>query len=344
MRIFIWCIIGLCMLTACGAEDDTVMPEERVEAVVTVVCSVNGPGDNGYNDSALRGVVKFGQRTGTSLSLLHPGSIDEAVEMVERWKSDTAAGQPRLLILAGSDYEAVAREHCGGLADNQRVLFFEGDGDLPERVSTFSICRTGAAYLAGCMAQGCPEASIVKACPGDMVVDEAAEAFASGYMRYSDGGTVDVTTLASDFSGYAMPDSTYRMMIKIDADNFNGRFYFPLAGGSNSGIYKYSREETFTLVLVCGMDTDCSAYSDRVPYSMVIDMETVLDGLLTEWKDTGTLAPRTVYGMRSGVIDIVTSSLFYDNLDIWEEFYADRDYWNNLYSKHKEEAIAMENL
>ena len=337
-------IIGLLMLSACGSADDTLIPEERVEAAVTVVCSINGPGDNGYNDSALRGIVNFGQRTGTQLSLLHPADNDEAVGMIEQWKRSSAGTQPRLLVLAGSDYVDIARQHCTGLAANQRVLFFEGDGELPERVSTFSICRSGAAYLAGCMAQGCPEAYIVKACPGDMVVDEAAEAFSSGYTRYSNSGIVKVATLANDISGYAMPDSTYRMMMEIDFDNMSGRFYFPLAGGSNTGIYKYSREETFTLMLVCGMDTDCSAYSSRVPFSMVIDMERVLDELLTQWKNTGELPACTVYGMRSGVIDIVTNSMFYDNLNIWEDFYSDREYWNKLYEKYKEEALTKETL
>lgn len=332
------------MLSACGSADDTLIPEERVEAAVTVVCSINGPGDNGYNDSALRGIVNFGQRTGTQLSLLHPADNDEAVGMIEQWKRSSAGTQPRLLVLAGSDYENVVRQHCTGLAANQRVLFFEGGGELPERVSTFSICRSGAAYLAGCMAQGCPEAYIVKACPGDMVVDEAAEAFAKGYTRYSGGSALEVHTLAEDHSGYAMPDSTYRMMAGIDAASMDSRFIFPLAGGSNNGIYKYSREETFTLMLVCGMDTDCSAYSDRVPFSMVIDMEQVLDSLLTQWKETGELAARTVYGMRDGVIDIVMSRLFYENIDIWEDFYENPLYWNNLYDKHKEEAIAMERL
>lgn len=69
------------------------------------------------------------------------------------------------------------------------------------------------------MAQGCPEAHIVKACLGDMVVEEAASAFASGYMKYSAGGSLEVHTLASDYTGYAMPDSTYRMMARVDADN-----------------------------------------------------------------------------------------------------------------------------
>lgn len=346
MRVLynIYIVIGLLMLSACGSADDTLIPEERVEAAVTVVCSINGPGDNGYNDSALRGIVNFGQRTGTQLSLLHPTDTGEAAGMIEQWKRSTAGTQPRLLVLAGSDYVDIARQHCTGLAANQRVLFFEGDGELPERVSTFSICRAGAAYLAGCMAQECPEAHIVKACTGDMTVDEAAEAFAKGYTRYSGGSALEVHTLAEDHSGYAMPDSTYRMMAGIDAASMDSRFIFPLAGGSNNGIYKYSREETFTLMLVCGMDTDCSAYSDRVPFSMVIDMEQVLDSLLTQWKETGELAARTVYGMRDGVIDIVMSRLFYENIDIWEDFYENPLYWNNLYDKHKEEAIAMERL
>lgn len=68
MRIYYWGIaFGLCLLTACDDVDAIFIPEERAEAEVTVVCSINGPGDNGYNDAALRGVIGFGQRTGTQL-------------------------------------------------------------------------------------------------------------------------------------------------------------------------------------------------------------------------------------------------------------------------------------
>jgi len=43
--------------TACSGDDET-SAEQAIEARITVVTSVNGPGDNGYNDQILAGIME----------------------------------------------------------------------------------------------------------------------------------------------------------------------------------------------------------------------------------------------------------------------------------------------
>lgn len=119
-------------------------------------------------------------------------------------------------------------------------------------------------------------------------------------------------------------------------------FVLPLAGGSNNGIYKYSRETPFYLSLVIGMDTDCSWFSSRIPFSIVIHIDTLLVQYLTAWFEEREMEPSHTYGMDSGMVDIVMSPIFYKYIDIWEEYYNDIEYWNNTYRKYKDEALEKE--
>ena len=74
-----------------------------------------------------------------------------------------------------------------------------------------------------------------------------------------------------------MPDSAYRWASKMDE-----LFVYPLAGGSNNGIYKSSRDMLFSTMLVAGMDVDCSAFSGRIPFSMVIHIDRIIENYLTD--------------------------------------------------------------
>ena len=75
-----------------------------------------------------------------------------------------------------------------------------------------------------------------------------------------------------------MPDAAYRI-----AGEYQDDFFFPLAKGSNAGVYKFSRESPFVLMLIAGMDVDCSLFSKRVPFSVVIDVRSVVKDYVSHW-------------------------------------------------------------
>lgn len=320
--------------TAC---DDDKFSEQAVEAKILVVTSISGPGDNGYNDQILAGVMEIANSRDVEISLVHPTSLEQAKNLFDNWKQ-TAIAEPKLLVLAANDYEDLARANGTGLDANHNVLLFESDGkDMPDGVKTFRISRYGVSYLAGAMAQGSSQAYIVMAMPDDVTISEASQGFADGYDAHSQGGTLTINYLSETVSGYAMPDSAYRLASKMDKG-----FIFPLAGGSNNGIYKYTRESASSPLLVAGMDVDCSAYSKRVPFSVIIDIKSAVSNYLNDWIDGKELADRATLTLADGMAGIQTSDTFYKTLDFSEEYYADEDYWQKLYEEYKDEAIRKE--
>lgn len=329
-------ILALLLFTACSDDDDT-FTEQAVEAEITVITSISGPGDNGYNDQILAGVMEVANSKGIEISLVHPASVDEAKTVLNAWKT-SATTEPKLLLLASSDYEDMARTEATELDADHTVLLFESDGeDMPQGVKTFRINRYGVSYLAGCMAKGSSEATILMAMPGDGTTADAAQGFADGYNAHSDGGTLNTNYLSESVAGYAMADSAYRW-----ASTAGEPFVYPLAGGSNNGVYKYSRETPLTLMLVAGMDVDCAVYSKCVPFSVIIDIKEAVSRYLNDWADGKEMADKATFTLADGMADIQMSDTFYETLDIWQDYYEDENYWQELYDEYKDEATRKE--
>lgn len=326
--------VAMCLL-ACS--DDDGFSEQAVEAKITVITSISGPGDNGYNDEIIKGVMEVANSKNVEVSLIHPSTMDEAKSLIDTWKQ-TSTAEPKLLVLASRDYEELARTDAVGLDDRHSVLLFESDGEgMADDVTTFDIDRYGVSYLVGCMAQECPKAYILMAMKGDETLDDAAQGFSDGYKAHSATRELYTDYLSNGVDGYSMPDSAYRWT--------SGKWYsfvYPLAGGSNNGVYKYTREILFTGLLVAGMDVDCSAYSIRVPFSVIIDIKEVTVNYLSAWLEGTELPAKRTFSLKDGIADIKINESFFINADEWEDYYSEEDYWQNIYNQYKDEAINKE--
>ena len=304
---------------------------------ITTVTSINGLGDMGYNDQILSGIMHFYEANDVQMNLVHPKNTEEVKQALKKWQAETKNHEKSLLVLAESAYESMLTSSNLQLEDNQQILLFETKNqNLPKGVSSFYINRYGASYLAGCMAKEHEAATIIAAMPGSPTLEAAIAGFSDAYRTHSQQ-EAKVIYLADDESGFNMADKAYQTM-----GNIYNAFVFPLAGGSNTGVYKYSREASFYLPLSVGMDTDCSMYSDRIPFSMIIHINKVVEQYLTDWLNDVPLEKNQVFGLESGMIDIVMSPVFYRNMDVWEDYYDSEDYWMKAYQNHKVEAIGKE--
>lgn len=328
----------------CASDDDPADVETPAVPEVTLASSLSGSGDNGYNDLILTGALRFNEEHTVNMSLLHPDDLDDAGILLDEWLTSTRNQAQALLVLASDDYKELVAGKDLQLAANQRILVFEcGEDNLPAGVSSFHIRRYGASYLAGCMAHESPKAYVVAAMKGNDLLDSAAQGFCEGYQAAS-GQAATVCYLAQDYTGYASPNEAYRL-----AKDFEDEcFIYPLAGGSNSGFYKYTREDVFTLQLVAGMDVDCSVYSTRVPFSVAVHIDQVLYQNLSQWMETGELPAHADYGLGSEGIDLTLNTDFYNHLMAYTDYYVQEDYWQNEYlnylsiAKEKEAAYVEE--
>ncbi len=330
--------ILIVLFSSCESDDESnFMAGDQLR--ITIITSVGGLGDMGYNDQIMSGIMHFYEANEVSMNLLRQNKREDAEQALQKWIAETKGKGKSLLVLAGNEYEGLVTATDLNLSENQQILLFESKRkDLPEGVNTFRINRYGASYLAGCMAKEHVTAIIVAAMPGDAILNEAIQGFTDGYQAHSNH-QVEVVYLSDNEDGFAMADRAYRV-----ASEIQNAFIFPLAGGSNSGIYKYSREADFYLPLIVGMDTDCSMQSDRIPFSMVVHIDKVIEQYLRDWLNDIPMEKNQTFGLESGMIDIAFSPVFYRNLEIWEDYYAYDEYWENAYQSHLAEAIGKEEV
>ncbi|MDR2894586.1 MAG: hypothetical protein LBU97_03910 [Alistipes sp.] len=331
--------------TACAtlAGCDPDLPEGTPNATpqVTVLFSPGGVGDRGYNDQILRGVLQAEKEGGFDLRILMPSSPGEAERLFTDWldgregksssagpsgksagKSGSSGGKggsanntpgPNntpgdLFILAGNDYEPMALEHLTARPSGGReVLLFETRAqNLP--ATTFSITMYGACYLAGCAAVALADsATVVCGNSTDTVVREGADGFVDGFTA-NGGAGADIRYLADTWVGYASPELAYALAAEL-ADSTP--YIFPIAGGSNQGIYRYTRENPGR-IHTAGMDTEQSDFSTGITFSVVKHIDRLMADYIGEWVTEGTLPPSRVYGMESGYIDVVPAPGYTD--------------------------------
>ena len=335
VRCHFFLIMFICLFTCCKDETGNIYIPNHQH--LTLITSASGLGDMGYNDQIMSGIMNFYEANEVSMNLVRPNKTEEAKQTLQKWQAETKDKGKSLLVLAGNEYETLVTTGNLNLSKNQQILLFESKNkNLPEGINTFHINRYGASYLIGCMAKEHEAATIVAAMPEDPILEESIQGFTDGYQEHSDN-QVELVYLSDNEDGFAKADSAYRV-----ASEIRNAFIFPLAGGSNSGIYKYSRETDFYLSLIVGMDTDCSMYSDRIPFSMVVHIDKVIEQYLTDWLNDVPMEKSRTFGLESGMIDIAFSPVFYRNLDIWENYYENEDYWVNAYQSHKAEAIGKE--
>lgn len=327
-------IVFLATCSACSEKSHIAEPLPKI----TIVTATNGVGDNGYNDQILAGVMQVYESQEISLSLITPATLDEAKNILNEWCSKESSEAKELLVLASNEYEILAENIDAVLQSDKHILLIESNKEIiQEHVSSVFIRRYGISYLSGCMAREAESAYVIAAMDTNSYIEDAIKGFVQGYSSVEKDAKV--IYLAEDESGYSMPGEAYKTMQEID---YNA-FVYPLAGGSNNGMYKSTREQEFCLQLVAGMDVDCSQYSTRVPFSVVFDIKYIVASLLEEWIAGGELEKQYIFGMSNeDVVSIVINPDFYQDIIAWEDWYDSLDYWNETYIKFKNVAKGKE--
>ena len=347
MRSLFCCVLILVALSSCSGKDDAAAGEQRL-ATVTLLVTPNGLGDNGFNDAAAEGFFAFGQETGTNLRLLLPTDGAEAEEMYGKWLSENAQKDSAVLILGSSEYESIASRSKPALTGKgSRVLLIDSAAEI-EGVSSVMIGRYGVSYLAGAMCQRL-DALVLAAAPGFPTLEESIAGFMDAREKYAgefwgDPCTTILHYIADSEAGFAMPDSTYRYMVRrADQDLFYSEIVFPLLGGSATGVLRFINDDEYTYAMMIGMDVDLAGQSTRIPFSVVIRIGDVIKLYLNEWL-AGQEWPRSKrLGLKEGAADIVFTPDFSKHLLVYEDRgYAVPDWFKWLYDDYKSEAVQKE--
>lgn len=296
-------LLAVSGLVGCSKEDEPAA--ETVVPQVIFLFSPGGLGDLSYNDCILSGLQRFkNEFPHVDVFMYSPPSLETAERIFSDWMKRPGSDIPVVFVLASSDFEPLVDRYSEiySLTPNKRILLFESLKKYPDdKIYTFQVSMYGASYLAGCTARGCDSdkgSLVVLGSSADVPILSARDGFMEGL-----GKECDVESLADDWTGYVMAPEAYRKM-KEWAPSYG--FVFPVAGGSNMGIYRYSREYPDSPFLA-GMDVDQSQYSDRITGSVVKHFDRLIVEYLSQWLEEGTMPETDVYGLESGYVDWVLS-------------------------------------
>ena len=295
------------LLPACSADDDEAGADTVVPQVIFLF-SPGGLGDLGYNDCILSGVQQFKKaHPGIDVFMYSPPSLEVAERIFTDWLKRPESDIPVVFVFASSDYEPLAERYIAmySLTSNKRLLIFESMKDYgDERIYTFQISMYGASFLAGKTAAECAGGKgsmVLLGSSSDSPITAARDGFADGY-----GREYDLEYLAEDWTGFIMAPEAYR---KMGEWSRKYGFVFPVAGGSNIGIYRYSREYEDSPYLA-GMDVDQSGYSEKITGSLVKHLDRLILVYLEQWLRDGTMPASRVYGLESGYVDWALAPLY----------------------------------
>lgn len=299
-------LLVMLLNSACSEEDDPVA--DAMQPQIIFLFSPGGLGDMSYNDCILEGVQRFKlEQPLTDIYIYSPESMEEAERIFSDWLVRPESNIPVLFVLATSDYEPIAEEYLKEhtLTANKSILLFESRKRYSDpNIHTFQVSMYGASYLAGATAARCcgdKKALVLLANDSDSPTGIARDGFIAGFQ-----GDCDVEYLADDWTGYIQSFLTYQKM--SDWSKQYG-YIFPVAGGSNAGIYRYSRENEDSPFLA-GMDIDQSCLSNKITGSVIKGIDRLIFEYLMEWSTTGTMPGAQLYGLESGYADWRLSPLY----------------------------------
>lgn len=292
--------ISVILSTGCGTDKDDVRIVAPRQQII-VIFAPGGLGDRCYNDCILNGVTSFKKvhNDEVDMYIYAPSSLDDAERVFSDWLSLPGSNIPALTVLGSGDYMDMAGRLLPQkpLTPNKRVLLFESANAKGLPVTTFQISTFGASYLAGaCVAESGLKPLVLLSNPNDLPIRAAGDGFKAGFGNIS-GNIADTEFLADDWHGYLMSGEAYRKMSDW-AERYS--FIFPMAGGSNAGLYRYSREYPDESPLLAGVDVDQSSLSNLMIGSVVKRIDLLLAECLEHWLSEGELPDSKVYGLESG--------------------------------------------
>lgn len=302
---------------------------------VRVMFSPGGIGDMGYNDLILAGFQRLRKDRGdVGMVFLMPDSLPQARRILTGWLDGAGTGKDELFVLASSDYESMLSEVLearggAGLSDNRQkqILLMESSNPDSLPVHTLRISIYGASYLAGISAAeecGSSPALVMAANPHDKPVLSAVEGFIDGWTSACDS-RIDTVCMATDWTGFIKYEEAYSSMGEWSKKY---GFVFPVAGGTNNGIYKYLRENP-SRMKTAGMDVDQSYLCSDIIGSVLKHIDRLVYDTVSEWIDTGDIQAKPCSGLADGYSEWLSDSIA-DSTDIKRATELERDYEEGL--------------
>ena len=301
----------LAFLPLCGCATIEESDDPLEGRCIIALYGVNGLGDRGYNDAICRGVEKAAAQFDCETWHITPQDMDEGKGLLQLLVEELSEedGEDFLIVTADVGYVTPETMSLIGSSNGCETLILESR-ETYKGACTVNVPLYGASWMAGQLASrmdGVDKIGIVCARPEYPQLQEAIEGFVSG----ADGADVSVTDVDfGDSDPFDSADLLYRLSPSLEKTY---RMIYPLCGGSTQGLLTYCRENPESSFYTVGIDSDMSRYSEKVPFSIVKNMENVLYKSIERWLTKKRLPSHLEFGMKEGYVEVIVSPK-YDNL------------------------------
>ena len=127
-------IASCVVLLSCSSDEDDDFGDVGEKTRITVLMSLGGQGDNGYNDLITEGIMKVSNHQDVELSMIHPCDMDEARDIFHSWMQMPAEGRS-LLLLVGDYKNCVLIRICRHWTTTNKFCFLRPERRTCLRVS-----------------------------------------------------------------------------------------------------------------------------------------------------------------------------------------------------------------
>lgn len=294
---------------------------------LTVIFGTQGLNDLVYNDLIQKGVMAA--QAGCPELVLHPkapASLSEARSLVSAWKASTV--KDKALVLCGREYESLV----DGLdAGTGRVLLLDSGKSVGSGCSSARIKRYGTAWLAGALLKD-KAPVLVKDPDGDPVMDLLARGFEDGY-KENGGEKLDTITPETE-----LLQALYQYGKWYSAQE---QIIVPACGALQFEAFLYINHQVQNAL---GMGTDFSYQSDRIPFSLSVDLTGIVQKYITDWARDIPWEQQAEFGLSTGHVAIIYNKRYFERggaafpqKSALEQLYA------QFYSQALEKEAAHEN-
>ena len=314
---------------SCSNDDEVEIPSadstQKKERTIIACYGPNALGDLTYGDSISLALNKTAVKHGLTFIEYMPSDRDKADECAKKLISETEVSDSDILyVFCDSSYRTVLEE-LSALIDknNKQILLIDSrEVDASQNIHTVCFSFYGMAYEAGVLANELiPDSGYVGILIGDQTnsfLQDAVTAFKEGLRNYS-GAIVEQPLnefIGSDTgAGYNSELLLYGAYtaFKNFAEIFVPKMILPLCGGSIHGIFRFNRDWGEDSPYTIGIDRDMSAYTNRVPYSLVKHFDKGLERCVQQWIN-GSLPHHQRLGLAQGFTELVISPGYQEKL------------------------------
>lgn len=303
-------LFALLFLLSCSKGDDTDTSVSSGKEV-RLILPTNGLGDMSFSDDIMRGVLQAQKEFGFSLHYHVPADPEDAEKKIEEWNLNQTASHS-LTILSSNEYEEIAARIRYNDKNHSFLLIEASTADVD--IPAFRFSGYGVSFMTGIAAYAYTNRDTAVYMGGQRnhsYIEECLVGFQDGYL-FAGGKEVVAVYLSDKPDGFSMAQKAFQL-----ADSLYGEysFIYPVAGGSNSGIYRWLRNNPDQPKYTAGVDVDQSIYSDHILGSMIKEIGRSLYDYIGLWMDEEELPDWNLFDLQSEYTYFLISEPFKAELE-----------------------------